>query len=27
MITASKAFDLVRNDPEYQQIMSRLKKD
>ena len=26
MITANKAFDSLRNDPEYQQIMARLKK-
>jgi predicted esterase len=26
MITANKAFDALRNDPEYQQIMARLKK-
>ena len=26
MITANKAFDFIRNDPEYQQIMARLKK-
>jgi len=26
MITANKAFDSVRNDPEYQQIMARLRK-
>jgi predicted esterase len=26
MITANKAFDSIRNDPEYQQIMARLKK-
>jgi len=26
MITANKAFDSVRNDPEYQQIMARLKR-
>jgi len=26
MITTNKAFDFVRNDPEYQQIMARLSK-
>ncbi len=26
MITANKAFDSLRNDPEYQQIMARLRK-
>jgi len=26
MITANKAFDSLRNDPEYQQIMARLKR-
>jgi predicted esterase len=26
MITANKAFDSIRNEPEYQQIMARLKK-
>ena len=26
MITANKAFDFIRNDPEYQQIMAKLKK-
>lgn len=26
MITTNKAFDSIRNDPEYQQIMARLKK-
>lgn len=26
MITANKAFDSIRNDPEYQQIMARLTK-
>jgi predicted esterase len=26
MITANKAFDSIRNDPEYQEIMARLKK-
>ena len=26
MITANKAFDSIRNDPEYQQIMTRLRK-
>jgi tetratricopeptide (TPR) repeat protein len=26
MITANKAFDSMRNDPEYQQIMARLRK-
>ena len=26
MITATKAFDSLRNDPEYQQIMARLRK-
>jgi predicted esterase len=26
MITANKAFDSLRNDPEYQQIMARLKQ-
>jgi len=26
MITANKAFDFIRNDPEYQQIMARLTK-
>ena len=26
MITATKAFDSIRNEPEYQQIMARLKK-
>jgi poly(3-hydroxybutyrate) depolymerase len=26
MITANKAFDPIRNEPEYQQIMARLKK-
>jgi tetratricopeptide (TPR) repeat protein len=26
MIAATKAFDFIRNDPEYQQIMGRLKK-
>ena len=26
MITANKAFDSIRDDPEYQQIMARLKK-
>ena len=26
MITTNKAFDSLRNDPEYQQIMARLKK-
>jgi predicted esterase len=26
MITANKAFDALRNDPEYQQIMARLKQ-
>jgi predicted esterase len=26
MITANKAFDSIRNDPEYQQIMARLRK-
>ena len=26
IITATKAFDFIRNDPEYQQIMARLKK-
>ena len=26
MITGNKAFDFVRSDPEYQQIMARLKK-
>jgi predicted Zn-dependent protease len=26
MITSNKAFDSLRNDPEYQQIMARLKK-
>jgi predicted esterase len=26
MLTATKAFDSLRNDPEYQQIMARLKK-
>jgi predicted esterase len=26
MITATKAFDSIRNDPEYQQIMARLQK-
>ena len=26
MIAATKAFDSIRNDPEYQQIMARLKK-
>ena len=26
MITSTKAFDSLRNDPEYQQIMARLKK-
>ena len=26
MITANKAFDSIRNDPEYQQIIARLKK-
>jgi predicted esterase len=26
MITGNKAFDLIRNDPEYQQIMTRLGK-
>jgi dienelactone hydrolase len=26
MITANKAFDSLRNDPEYQQIMAKLKK-
>jgi tetratricopeptide (TPR) repeat protein len=25
-ITANKAFDFIRNDPEYQQIMARLTK-
>ncbi|HYV11455.1 MAG TPA: hypothetical protein VE980_11195, partial [Pyrinomonadaceae bacterium] len=25
MITDNKAFDLIRNDPEYQQIIARLK--
>src|SRR6185295_18198304 len=25
MITANKAFDFIRNDPEYQRIMARLK--
>ena len=26
MITTNKAFDLIRNDPEYQQIIERLKR-
>jgi hypothetical protein len=26
MITDNKAFDSIRDDPEYQQIMARLKK-
>jgi tetratricopeptide (TPR) repeat protein len=26
MITANKAFDILRNDPEYEQIMARLRK-
>lgn len=26
MITANKAFDSIRNDPEYQQIMARMRK-
>ena len=26
MITTNKAFDLIRNDPEFQEIMARLKK-
>jgi tetratricopeptide (TPR) repeat protein len=26
MIRANKAFDFIRNDPEYQQIMARMKK-
>jgi tetratricopeptide (TPR) repeat protein len=26
MITTNKAFDSLRNDPEYQQIMARLRK-
>jgi len=26
LITANKAFDSLRNDPEYQQIMTKLKK-
>ena len=26
MITANNAFDSLRNDPEYQQIMARLRK-
>ncbi|HEY0726185.1 MAG TPA: hypothetical protein VGD41_19845, partial [Pyrinomonadaceae bacterium] len=26
MITTNKAFDSIRNDPEYQQIMAKLKK-
>ena len=26
MITANKAFDFIRNDPEYQQIMARLRR-
>ena len=25
MITGNKAFDAIRNDPEYQQIIARLK--
>ena len=26
MITGNEAFDAIRDDPEYQQIMARLRK-